>query len=66
LFQGHFLHFAILGVVHVGGIPFFVVSGLGALMKTPDYKQEVQVQPWGDKNDKNEVSLRHSVHCGVL
>jgi hypothetical protein len=50
VFQGHSLYFAVLNVVHVGNIPLSVVFGLGALMKTPDYKQEVQVQPWGDKN----------------
>jgi hypothetical protein len=50
VFQGHSLYVAVLGVVLVGGFRLSVVSGLVAVMKTPYYVQEVQVQHWGDKN----------------
>jgi hypothetical protein len=61
-FQGHSLYVAVLGVEHVGGISLSVVSGLCAVMDTPYYQQEVQLQHWGDKNaTKKEVSSRHMV-----
>jgi len=50
LFQGHPLYVGVLGVEHVGGILSSVVSGREAVMVTPHYQQEVQVQPWGHKN----------------
>jgi hypothetical protein len=45
LFKGPSLYVAVVGVVHVGGIPFSVVSGLLTVMKTPYYQHEIQVQP---------------------
>lgn len=50
LCQGHSLYVGVLGDEHVGGILSSVVSGLEAVMITPYYQQEVQVQPWGHKN----------------
>jgi hypothetical protein len=50
LFQGHSLYVAVPGDVPVAGTLRSVVSGLEAVMKTPDYQHEVQMQPWGDKN----------------
>jgi hypothetical protein len=52
LFQGHSLYVAGLVVELDGGTLLSVVSGLGALMKTPYYQQEEQLHHWGDKNDK--------------
>jgi hypothetical protein len=50
LLQGHSLGVAVLGVEPVGGTLLSVVSGLGAVMKTPYYQNEEHLQHWGEKN----------------
>jgi hypothetical protein len=62
------LYVAVVGVVLVGGILLPVVSGLGAVMKTPYYQQEVQVQAWGDKNatKRSKFPVSGTLWCSLM